>query len=263
MNDFDVLLVTHNHLELTIGCLEGTSLSKGLYKNTADFQFRLTVLDDSDDLTPQYFKRLCEDKTNVQYINPGRPFKNIDEIYNMGLAHTECPFVATLNNSCLVEPGWIGSALQIMKKDARIGAVGFKTVKPSGLIENAGVVLYGGEARNIGLDDPGHRYSFVYKVDAVGASACLFRREAIKDGFNFNYYLPFGGYEDIDCCLELKFKKGWEIIYCGYGAVYHDGARTRGEDPAFWDKFNENKRRFAARWQHLLDRDSSVIKMMQ
>ncbi len=257
MYEFDVFLITHNHLELTINCVEA------LYKNTDDSPFRLTVLDDSTDLTPEYFKRLSKEKDNIQYLNPGRPFKNVDEMYNLGLANTDCPFVVVLNNSGMVERGWIGSALAIMKKDAKIGVVGFKVVKwPTGVIENAGVLLYGGEVRSIGLDEPGHRYSFIYKVDAVGTSTCLFRREAIKDGFDWSYYLPFGGFEDIDYCLSLK-QKGWEIVYCGYGAVYHDGARTRRQDPAFWDKFNENKRRFQLRWKHLLDRDISEIKMMQ
>ncbi len=257
MYELDVFLVTHNHLELTIKCVDA------LYKNTAEFPFRLNVLDDSTDLTPQYFERLSKEKDNIQYLNPGRPFKNIDDIYNYGLPRTDCPYVVVLNNSCMVERGWIGSALQIMKRDDKVGAVGFKTLHwPSGTIENAGVLLFDNEVRNIGLDEAAHLYSFVYKVDAVGASACLFRREAIKEGFDFSYYMPFGGYEDIDYCLSLK-QKGWEIMYCGYGAVYHDGAATRGRDPAFWDKFNENKKRFAIRWRHLLDRDSSVIKGMQ
>jgi GT2 family glycosyltransferase len=253
--DFDVFLVTHNHLELTIKAIDA------LYKNTADFPFRLNVLDDSEDLTPSYIYRLQKD--NLQYLSPNRPFKNIDEIYNYGLSHTDCPYIVVLNNSCMVEKGWIGSALQIMKKEPTVGAVGFKTLRwPTGIIENAGAMLFDKEVRNIGMGEMGHLYSFAYKVDAVGASTCLFRREAIKDGFDFSYYLPFGGFEDIDYCLSLK-ERGWEVMYCGYGSVFHDGAATRGRDPAFWEKFNENKKRFTARWQHLLDRDSSVIKGMQ
>ncbi len=258
MYEFDVFLTTHNHIEQTIPCIDA------LYKNTADFKFRLTVLDDSTDrLTPVYLEDKAKEKGNIQYLNPGRPFVAPEEMYNLALSKTDCAYVVVMTNSARVERGWIGSALQIMSKGETVGAVGFKTLKwPSGIIENAGVLLFDNEVRNIGLDEAAHLYSFVYKVDAVGASACLFRREAIKEGFDFSYYLPFGGYEDIDYCLRMK-ERGWEVMYCGYGAVYHDGAATRGRDPAFWDKFNENKRRFVLRWKHLLDRDSSVIKGMQ
>ena len=256
MYDFDVFLISHNHLELAINCVNA------LYKNTKDFYFRLTVLDDSTDETPQYFKRISKEKGNIQYLNPGRPFTNIDEMFNLGLTKTDCPFIVSLNNSCRVEPEWIGSSLNIMGKDERVAAVGIKIVKPNGMIESAGVMLYGGEVRSIGLDEPSHRCSFVYEADAVGANCCLFRREAVKDGFDFSYYLPFGGYEDVDYCLQLK-DKGWKIIYCGYGAVYHDGAATRGENPDFWDKINENRKRFVARWSHLLAREMSYIKVCQ
>lgn len=258
MYDFDIFLVTHNHIELTIPCVDA------LYKNTADFNFRLTVLDDSTDrITPIYFEDKTKEKGNIQYLHSDVPFKDPSEMYNLALPKTECETVVVMTNSCRVEKGWIGAAVQIMKKDERVGAVGFKTIKyPNGIIENAGVLLFNNEVRNIGLDEMGHLYSFVYEVDATGGNACLFRREAIKGGFDYSYYMPFGGFEDIDYCLQLK-KKGWKIMYCGYGTVFHEGAVTRGQDPSFWDKFNENKKRFQVRWQHLLDRDASVIKGMQ
>ncbi len=263
MYDFDVFLLTHNNLARTIDCLEGNYLSDGLYKNTIDFSFRLTVLDDSTDLTPEYFKRLSKEKDNIQYLNPGRPFKNVDEMYNLALARTDCPYIVLLTNSSLVEPSWIGSALKIMESNPKVAVIGFKTIRPDRLIENAGVLIFGNEVRCIGMGEPGHRYSAIYQVDAVGGCASLFRREAIKDGFDFSYYLPFGGLEDIDYCCSLK-NKGWEIIYCGYGSVYHIGAATRGQDEnGFWDKFKENKKRFRVRWSHLLDRETGSIKVMQ
>jgi len=43
MYDFDVFLFTYNHLEMTINCI------KALYKNTTEFNFLLTVVDDSKD----------------------------------------------------------------------------------------------------------------------------------------------------------------------------------------------------------------------
>lgn len=259
MYEFDVFLNCYNRLELTINCVNA------LYKHTQDFLFRLTVLDDSNDpidLTPEYFQRLSKEKDNIQYVHPpNRRFRDYDERYNWGLERTDCPYVIFLNNSCLVEPGWIAYPLSMMKENAQIGVVGIKSVKPNGLIENAGVILCDNEIRNIGWDEPGHRYSFIYQVDAVGSNACLFRREAIKEGFDFSYYLPWHGPSDIDYCLQLK-QKGWGIYYCGYASVVHHMAATRSQDPLYLSNFNENMKRFRARWQYLLDREQAAIKLI-
>jgi len=256
MYKFDVFLVTHNHLEQTINCVNA------LYNNTQEFPFRLTVLDDSTDETPHYFKRISLEKGNIQYINPKIPFRDPGDMFTRALKKTDSHYIVCMTNSCRVEPGWVGSALAIMDTKDDVGVVGFKTVRMNGTIENAGILVYGGLARNIGKDEPGHRFSFVYEADAVGSNCCLFRREAVKQGFDYSFYIPFGGFEDIDYCLQLK-ERGWKILYCGYGAVYHDGAATRGDNPAFWDNFNENKKRFDVRWKHLLDRDISYIKTSQ
>lgn len=256
---FDVLLITHNNLGQTIQCVES------LYEHTASFAFHLTVLDDSTDVTPhwfEWFKKQGHD--NIQVLHSNKPFKAPDEILNVGLKNTSCPFVVVLTNSTQVRRSWIGSALKIMEGKQDVGVVGFKTIKakPNGLIENAGLLLYDNEARSIGLDEEADLYSYIYEVDAVGCSCCLFRREAVKDGFDYSAYLPFGGFEDIDFCLQLK-ERGWKIIYCGYGSVKHNGAVTREKDPDYWDKFYENKKRFTARWKHLLDRKEAYIKAMQ
>lgn len=254
MYEFDVFLMSHNNHRLAVNCVDA------LYENTKH-DFRLTILDDSNDFTTQYLAWLAKEKDNVNYIHQDKPFDNPGQMMSLALAQTDCPYIVTLNNSCRVEPGWIGSALNIMGKHKDVGVVGFKMVRGNGLIENAGVLLYGGEVRNIGMDEAGHRFNYIYEVDAVGMAACLFRREMLSYGYDSAYYLPFAGFDDLDLCLRIKEK--WKIIYCGYGVVYHDGAATRGKDPAFWEKFYENKRRFSLRWKHLLDRETSAIKAMQ
>ena len=256
MYDFDVFLILHNRLELTINCINA------LYENTKQFNFRLTVLDDSTDETPQYFKRISQEKGNIQYIQHGRPFKNWDEMFNLGIANTDCPIFITLNNSCTVEPVWVGSILKLMEQDKDIGIGGIKSLQPNGLIECAGVLIYGDEIKCVGLGEAGHRYSFVYEPDAIGSNCCLFRREMAKNGFDFSYYVPFGGYEDIDFCLQMK-ERGWKIMYCGYGAVYHIGKATRGQRPEFEENTDENMRRFTKRWGHLLAREISQVKFSQ
>ncbi len=254
MYDFDVILLTHNHLELTIKCVDA------LYKNTSEFNFRLTVSDDSTDSTPEYFKNLSRKKNNIQFLHSEMPFGDFDKVLNFGIAKTDSPYVVALTNSTLVEPGWISYALEIIKNNPDIAVVGVKSVSLNGLIQNAGVFVCDRDVRCIGLNEPGHRYSYTYEVDAVGGNCCIYRREVVKDGFgdSFSYYLPFSGHTDIDHCLTLK-QQGWKIMYCGNGAVYHVSAATRGEDNHFCDKENESKRRFKVRWQYLMERNHSDV----
>ena len=250
--DFDIILLTHNHLEQTIKCVDA------IYNNTTDFSFRLTVSDDSTDSTPEYFRKL--NKYNLQFLHSDKPFEDFDKVLNFGIQNTDCGFVVALTNSTLVEPGWISYALDLIKNNPDIAIVGVKSVKPNGLIENAGIFVCDNDVMCVGTDEPGHRYSFIYDVDAVGGNCCLYRRELIKDGFgtSFSYYLPFSGHTDIDHCLTLK-SQGWRIVYCGNGAVYHFGAYTRGLNKDFCDKENEDKKRFRARWQHLLNRNYNEV----
>jgi GT2 family glycosyltransferase len=250
--EFDVLLPTHNRLESSINCVNA------LYKNTTEHSFLLTVLDDSTDLTPEYFERLCKEKDNIQFIHSDIEFYNWDKKFNLGLEKTDCPLVVLLGNSNLVEPGWISYGLELIKYNLDIGVVGFKTVSPNGLIENAGVTVCDDNVRCIGKGEPGHRYSFTYEVDAVGGNVCLYRRDALKQvPFNFSEYLPYSGHVDIDHCLSLK-EKGWKVYYCGSGTVYHTEG-TREQFPDFLKNENECKKIFQEKWKHLVHRSYNEV----
>lgn len=252
MIDFDVFLFTYNHLNVTKRCIDA------LYRNTTEFNFLLTVVDDSTDDTPEYFAQLSKEKGNIQFLHSDEHFRNMDEKYNLALKYTENPFIVFLANSVMAEPGWISYATQLIKENPRIAQVGVKSVLPGGMIENAGVFVCDNEIRCIGTGEPGHRYSFTYEIDAVGQNACIYRREAIANGFDFSEYIPYSGPTDIDHCLTLK-EKGWEIWYCGNGAVYHLTKTTRGDNPNFDNDEAECRCRFAAKWNHIIRRTHEEV----
>ncbi len=247
----DILLTTHNNLQLTIGCVEA------IYKNS-DFPFRLIVSDDSTDLTPEYFERLKKSKDNVVFIHSEIPLKNEKEALNKALNISETELFILMCNSASVEPNWMDVALPLTIQNKKIGVMGIKLLYSTGMIECAGVLVANGAVTNVGLNEPGHRHNYISQVDAVGGAVSLFRRKAIKDGWFDDYYLPWGGYEDIDICLQLR-KKGWDVIYCGHGAAYHYTGRTRFLNPDFWSNFMENKGRFTDRWKDLVSRNLKVV----
>lgn len=240
-DEIDVILTTHNHLELTIRCVEA------LYQYTPN-PFRLTIIDDSTDLTPDYFKTLASQYPNVQYIRPDILLKSGNQIINIGLRNTRNELVVNINNSVQVEPDWLNVALWQIKQNPQIGIIGFKLLRLSGSIGHAGLIVNHRGLFNIGLGEGGHRHTHVAEVPAVGWALVLYRRKAYPDGLDEKYYIGFRGWDDVDNCLALR-KRGWKVYYCGFGAAYHEEGATRVVGTQqFWDDGNTNAQRFFARW---------------
>ena len=247
----DVILLTHNKLDNTMRCIDH------LYRNT-DIPFGLTVIDDSDDrVTPVFFEYLIEQKNKeqkyVHYYRPNIVIRSGNQAINIGLRETKSDPVIFLTNSTWVEPGWLPVALQIMAGDPKVGTVGFKLLFPdTSTIIEAGAVFFADTAGrvNVGMHEPSHRYTHIREVDAVGWAVILLRRAALPvNGLEEDYYIGFRGSDDVDNCLEMK-KRGWKVIYNGYGAAYHKLGACIGLDSQQGQIDSmENSRRFQERWR--------------
>ncbi len=242
----DVILLTHNHIGNTTRCVEA------LYQNTRE-TFKLTVVDDSTDITQDYFSQLSKEKGNVNYFRPDVPILNVNQALNIGIRLTQSDLVILLMNSTFVEPNWLPLALEIMKGNPRVGVVGFKILDPNShtIIEAGDHVWPNGNADNVGRTEASHRYSHVREVNALGWAVVLVRRAAIPEGgFNETYYNGFHCNLDMDNCLEMR-RRGWKIIYNGLGCVYH---KIGMSDPKKSDKqarqeLRENFYRFIDKWK--------------
>ncbi len=247
----DVIVPTHNNLELTVRCLDA------LYRYTTA-HFHLIVVDDSIDFTPQYlewFKTqegegnwVNHPKDNMTIIHTNTPFKSGNQFFNVALKETKFNYVATVMNSVCVEPEWETVALPFMEKIPKVGVVGLKTLfYPTGVIEGAGIAFDGGQPFDIGKSLPGHRLTRIYEVDAVAWAFAILRRKAIKT-LNETEYNGFLGWDDLDNCFEIK-KDGWKIYYCGYGVGYHEPHATRGNNSEeATRKSKENGEFFRKKW---------------
>ncbi len=244
--EVDIFLTTHNHLNLTMSCLDA------LYRNT-DIPFLLTVIDDSTDMTPQFLCEFSKERENVQILRPKIHLKSCEQMWNIALQNSNLPYVVAMVNSITVEPQWLDSALELMKRKEKAGVVGFKILNPWGTIQCTGVmgIHPNGMMAVGGKDEPGHRCTYVSEVAAVGGALWLFRREAIKEGFDENTYIGFRGWDDLDICLSLR-KRGWDVLYCGYGSAYHIDSPTKKDNPKFWEEFYANKEKFMQRWEFVI-----------
>lgn len=220
----DIIVTAHGRLDLTAPCITA------IYENTKA-PFHLIVLDDSNiftDPTPSYFDMLRLEHENLTYIHSDKPYTEGNQILNIGLQQGDSSYAVVVNNSVRVEPGWEETALEIMKENPKIGAVGFKCLFPNGLIESAGIGIMNFAPVDIGRDEAGHRRSVIYECEAVQWAFIMLRREAVGK-LEEGIYNGFKGWDDIDNCFTLR-KNGWRIFYCGLGAGYHIPRATRGTD---------------------------------
>jgi len=244
---FDVVIPTHNHLKLTMGCIDA------LYQNTA-LAFHLIIVDDSTDLTVQYIEQLLKEKDNITFIHSDEPYKCGNQIFNIGVKNCKTPYIATVMNSVEVEPEWEKMALKLLTVDPKIGTIGLKCLfASSGLIECAGIYIHDYLPCDIGRDEASHRLSIVYQCEATQWAFAMHRVAAIKGNLSENVYHGFVGVDDIDNCFSIRHK-GWKVMFCGVGVGYHHPRATRGRNDAEAYNLNrENLEHFYKRWGYWAD----------
>lgn len=256
MDELDIILLTHNHLENTIRCMDA------LYKNTHT-DFRVTVIDDSIDETPVYFKRLIKKHGNINYVRPNVKIKSANQAINIGLKLTKSNPVAFLTNSTFVEPDWLGVdmmrtqipfAIKLFKDDPLVGLVGFKVISPETniIIEAGDHVFPNAHTINIGRNEPSHHRIYVSRVNAIAFCAILMRRTTIPEGgWDETTYIGFRSIDDVDNCLTVR-EAGWKILYNGFGSVYHKPESSDSQyasNKKMGGEIIENQKRFYEKWQ--------------
>ncbi|MFW9991920.1 MAG: glycosyltransferase family 2 protein [Candidatus Odinarchaeota archaeon] len=236
----DVILTTHNNLELTIECL------KALYSFTTA-PFNLVIIDDSTDLTPQYLEQFAKEHGNVKIVYPGEKWTGGNTGWRIGLENSSDPIVVTMTNSSRVEPGWHIGPLQMLEQNPKVGLIGIKLLYPTGMIWHAGIQFANHIPIHIGINEAAHRYSYAVPVPCVNHSVGFFRREALDKSLDEETYLGWKGFEDTDINLTIR-ENGWHIWYCGEASAYHIESPTRIRGKDFWQEYNENLRRFIMKW---------------
>ncbi len=237
----DIIMACHNHLKYTIDAIDA------LKRNTVG-EYRLTIVDDSTDLTPEYIKSL--DPFNLKYIRPEVKIVEGNQNVNIGLMHTESNPVVFMAQQTLVEPNWNQYPLEIMRMDNKIALVGAKLLYENGLIEHVGICLPEGAAYwcDIGRGAPGHQFSDICEVPAVGFALVFINRLAFPNGFPEKLYPHgFAGPDDVDICFSIR-KQGWKIMYCGMCCAYHKANAVRDKGTDYNLKVEECRKFFISRW---------------
>lgn len=223
-----MLVVTWRARDLLRGCLEAL--------RAQTVPHRLLVVDNaSDDGTASVLESFPEARVlrlprNLGFAGGAAA----------GLAVVDTPYVALLNDDAVPEPGWL-AALLAAAADG-VAAVTSRLLLPSGLVNNAGVVLRpDGYGADRGLGEPdGPPYDRPAEVFGFSGGAAMLRTSAVRavGGFPAPYFLY---YEDTDTSWRLRLAGG-RIVYAPSAVVRHEHAASSDRASTSFSFHNERNR---------------------
>ncbi|HET6346225.1 MAG TPA: glycosyltransferase family 2 protein [Myxococcota bacterium] len=155
---------------------------------------------------------------------------------NVGVAHTDAPYVLFLNDDAVLQPGYTARLVAALEAAPRAASAVGKLVNDEGgarRIDSAGLRLDAYALRPMdrgqGEVDYG-QYDVPEEVFGATGAAALFRREAFASvGGAFDAEL-FAYYEDVDLAWRLR-NRGWQHLYVPAAVALH-GRRGPAGKPA-------------------------------
>lgn len=216
-----LMMCTYNRLDLTKRMLQN------LFENTDSGLYRLLIVDNgSADGTPDFLKKLAEEKSNV-IVHYNKENKGIAVGRNQGLllADKHAPddeYMCTIDNDIEVHSGWLNQCLEIIQDNPRIA---------------------------IGINFEGTSYPLVTRnnktfqlkpIGNLGTACSVFHRSLHKAIGFFTTDYGLYGEEDADFYFRARIA-GWE---CGYlpnkGLHFGEGELDQGEYREFKTACHKN-----------------------
>lgn len=150
---------------------------------------------------------------------------------NQGIRLSHGEYVLLINNDAAVYPGAIGSLVQIMERDHRVGIVGPRLRNPDGTVQYS----YGRFPSvfrfltELGVPKSERYYQrsgyeCVHEVDWL-TGACLLLRRSMLDDIGLLDERFFFNYEDVDLCRRAQ-AHGWLRVYVPDADVFHHKGRS-------------------------------------
>jgi O-antigen biosynthesis protein len=250
--EVSVVIPVFNQWALTRDCLAS------LMKNAPLGRFEVIVADDAS--TDETTSRLA-DVPHVTVVG-NRSNLGFTRTANRGAAAARGRFIVFLNNDTRVLPGWLEGLLGAMD-DQRIGAAGSRLLYPSGLLQEAGALVWAdGSGWNIGRGSSPRRpeYAFRRDVDYCSAASLIVRTALFREIGGFDERFAPAYYEDADLCFALR-SRGHRVVYEPSSTVLHLEGGTHGTErrraaPGAHTKELQyrNQAVFAAKWADELER---------
>ena len=199
-----VVLVFYNQAQLSLLCLRSLL-------EFADVSFRLIIVDNnSSDETP----KLLEHIENAHIIRNQENFGFVRAV-NQAAEQVKTEYLLLLNNDAVIEEATLSTAINTLKSDSSIGAVGAKIKLLDGSLQEAGSIIWNDGAclgYGRGQDPMQPEFMFQRDVDYCSGAFLLFRCDEFHKLGAFDEAFSPAYYEESDFCIRLQ-KQGKRIIY--------------------------------------------------
>jgi GT2 family glycosyltransferase/SAM-dependent methyltransferase len=211
-----VIIVLCNQAHLTLRCLRALQ-REALSGEHPPFEI-LLVDNASSDKTRELLSRLdgprvMRNEENLGFVRAA----------NQAAAAARGRALLFLNNDAFVRSGALATALAGLERSSDVGAVGGRLILPSGLLQEAGSIIWS-DASTLGygrgLAPDAGEVMFRRDVDYCSGAFLMTPRDVWErlGGFNESYAPAY--YEESDYCMRL-WKAGYRVVYEPAIAVDH------------------------------------------
>ncbi|MAG36982.1 MAG: glycosyl transferase family 2 [Dehalococcoidia bacterium] len=228
-----VVVVNWNGLSLLRRCLPAVLVQRGV-------PYEVIVVDNgSHDGSPEWLQRLsatlaASPRAPSLRILAGKQNVGFAAGNNLAIREAEAPFVATLNNDAMPEPGWLAALVAAAESDPGVGSCASQMVFASSpdVVNSAGIAIdRAGIAWDREVGSVRHRPDPPTEVFGASAGAALYRRAMLEDvglfAESFFMYL-----EDVDLAWRARLRH-WKCTYAPAAVVRHLHSASAQEGSRF------------------------------
>jgi GT2 family glycosyltransferase len=182
--------------------------------------FEVVVVDNSGTglVTDSGFARVIYNQSNVGF----------GAAVNQVFRETSAPYLATLNDDAVADPGWLQALIDAAEVDPRAGMFASRVMLAGkGTLDSAGMLLAAdGSSKQRGHGQAPEAFSKMRDAFFPSGSASLYRRTMLEQIglFDETYFLYC---EDTDLGLRARWA-GWKCLYVPEAAVEHRYSHTAG-----------------------------------
>ena len=147
---------------------------------------------------------------------------------NQVFRDTKAPYLATLNDDAVADPGWLKTLTDAAQSNPRAGMFAPRVMlAATGMLDSAGMLLAAdGSSKQRGHRQPPETFSKMREAFFPSGSAALYRRAMLDEIglFDDTFFLYC---EDTDLGLRARWA-GWKCLYVPRAAVEHRYSHTAG-----------------------------------
>lgn len=193
------------------------------------------------------------------------------EGHNVGIRQASGQYVICMNPDIILEDDFVASAVEVMEKDDRVGALAGKLLQmkedgtKTDIIDSTGFKIFKSRRvidRGHGEVDAG-QYGKEEQVFGASGALPVFRKKALEDVQIFGEYFDcdFENYkEDIDLSWRMNLY-GWKCVYTPRAIAYHERGTGLGEQAKGKDFLREKKKHsFRAKYFSFKNHSLMLVK---